>query len=250
MQAQNAMGDTALKIASFYGNLDIVEVLLEANADVEIANNYSFAPIHVASQEGHVDVVVALLEAGAAVDRPKYDGATPLFIASQDGHVDLVAVLIEAGADVDKPRDTGATPLVIASQEGQSSVVSALLRVGADPKIGTDMGDTPLHYASATLGSDSEKITVDLLDAGAETDAKNAYGETPLIWAAKFGNIGATRLLLLRGADRTIEDMHGNTALARICACEEARGNNNSLQCPDGGCNRQKTIKTIRDLLT
>ena len=271
------MGKTALRIASFHGNLDVVEVLLNADADVEIPDNDSFTPLYVASQEGHVDVVSALLAAGADVDRPQDDGATPLFVASEKGHADVavvlikagadvespiiesratpiyiaaygghtevITVLIEAGADVNKPKIDTFTPLVIASQEGQSQAVSALLRAGADPNMGINIGAMPLHFASITVGFESEKIAVDLLDAGAEIDAIAADGETPLLWAVFFGNIGTTRILLLKGADRTIKDNFGRAVTDKICDCE------GFLQCRDGGCDQQGTVKAIRDLL-
>ena len=105
----------------------------------------------------------------------------------------------------------------------------------------------PLHYASATLGFDSEKIVVDLLYAGTEIDAKAADGDTPLIWAARYGNIRTTRLLLLLGADRTIKNTHGETALDSICGCED--NDEGYVQCPYGGCDQQKTEEMIVDLL-
>ena len=295
------------------GSLDVVEALLEADADVEIPDNGSFTPLHVASYEGHIGVVAALIEAGADVERPDESGRTPLYVASKEGHFDLVLVLIEAGADIDRPRDTGATPLYTASFEGHvdvvaalletgadvdgprddsiapiyvasqaghsdvvaalveaeadvdkpavgmftalstasryghSAVVRALLRAGADPNIGNRFGEMPLHFASATLGFDSEKIVVDLLYAGTDIDAKAGDGDTPLIWAARYGNIATTRLLLLLGADRTVKNMYGNTALESICGCEDA--GEGYIQCPDGGCDQQNTVEMIKDLL-
>lgn len=114
--------------------------------------------------------------------------------------------------------------------------MSALLRAGADPDIGNIIGHMPLHSVSLTLRSDSERIAVDLLDAGTEVDVKAVNGDTPLMWAACFGNIGTTRQLLLRGANRTMENMYGETSLDSVCGCEDAHGGD--IQCPGGGCDQ------------
>ena len=57
-----------------------------------------------------------------------------------------------------------------------------------------------------------------------------------------------TRILLERGADRTIKDKYGAIALDMICSCEAA-GGKNSAPCPVGGCDRPKTKTKLADLL-
>lgn len=131
MQAQNAMGETALLIASLCVDLEIVEALLEADADVEIPDNGSFTQLFVASREGHIGVVAALPAAGAEVDRPRDTDtdATPIVIAPQEGHIDAVP-LIETVVFVHMPIDAGATHLFITSERGHLHLVAVLIEAG------------------------------------------------------------------------------------------------------------------------
>ncbi|KAL5457474.1 hypothetical protein EMCRGX_G034740 [Ephydatia muelleri] len=60
------------------------------------------SPLHIASGNGHLDIVNALIEAGANVNLADKDGMSPLHLASNEGHLDTVKVLIEAGANVNQ----------------------------------------------------------------------------------------------------------------------------------------------------
>ncbi|CAI8043476.1 Ankyrin repeat domain-containing protein 29, partial [Geodia barretti] len=77
-----------------------------------------------ASQDGHSDVVDILLEAGADVHQATTEnGDVPLGIAAQNGHTETVQRLLEAGANVNHQNKDGASPLYVASQEGHTEVV-------------------------------------------------------------------------------------------------------------------------------
>ncbi|CAI8047040.1 Ankyrin repeat domain-containing protein 29 [Geodia barretti] len=125
-------GWTPLMTASFGGHVEIVRLLVEAKAQLNIQGKEDgVTALHLAAQEGKADVVRLLTEAGAQLDIQKTDGATPLYMACQKGHSDVVEILIRNGANINLPRHEGATPVFIASQEGQSEVVNILLRNGA-----------------------------------------------------------------------------------------------------------------------
>ena len=144
------LGDrTPLHVASLLGHLEVVRLLLEANADKDKATDVvGLTPLYAASQGGHVDVVRLLLEANAHQDKAQHDGTTPLYAASDEGHVDVVRVLLEAKADKDKARRGGATRLFVASKIGHLEVVRLLLEAKADKDKGTDDGLTPVSIAS------------------------------------------------------------------------------------------------------
>ncbi|CAI8022700.1 Ankyrin-1, partial [Geodia barretti] len=72
--------------------------------DIQTTNLGSTA-LHVAAQKGKTDVVRLLTEAGAQLDIQKTSGATPLFMACQNGHSDVVEILIRNGANINLPRD-------------------------------------------------------------------------------------------------------------------------------------------------
>lgn len=246
-----SLGSTPLYQAASKGHVDIVMELLRAGANVDLATDSSSAtPLFVASQNGHLEVVVRLLSAGADVNKQRaLYGDAPLFMASQNGHLEVVEALIEAGADPNKATARGNGPLGIAAQNGHYGIVTALLKAGTDPGVRNDEGATPLHKASLTLTRASARIGKALLAAGAEIDGRDFRDQTPLIWAAKFGNFNMTRFLLREGADRSITDDDGETAMDKVCSCLETVLVFGGVPCPEGGCEKGKTKRRIRDLL-
>jgi ankyrin repeat protein len=123
-----------------------------------------------------------------------------LSTAAFHGHARLCEYLIEQGADVNQPQaDTGETPLHAAlcttNRQTHDAVVKVLLAHGANPNCATrpsvetdhfmrdcrTKGETPLHRAAA-FGT--EATIQMLLDAGAQVDAKDMHGDSPLSWAS------------------------------------------------------------------
>lgn len=78
----------------------------------------------------------------------------------------------------------------------------------ADLNVEDKRGATPLMYASAFGSMDAMKL---LLDAGADVNAKNAFGATALLWCAN--DINKVRLLVAKGADVDARSRQGRTAL-------------------------------------
>lgn len=96
---------------------------------------------------------------------------------------------------------------------GDLNDIETLLDAGADPARADAQGNTPLHIA-ASLGM---VVTLRLLlqEKTVDVDARNAKGETPLHAAVQggFGNTAALEELLAHGADVSLRDNHGKTAL-------------------------------------
>ena len=89
-------GNTALHITSLAGQEEIVKILVQNHAKVNVqATSGGFTPLYMAAQENHVDVVKYLLANGASQTLSTDDGFTPLAVALQQGHDKVVAVLLE-----------------------------------------------------------------------------------------------------------------------------------------------------------
>ncbi|CAE7251444.1 KIDINS220 [Symbiodinium sp. CCMP2592] len=115
----------SLARASRHGNADLVQVLLEARADMERPFS-DFTALMEASLYSRVDVVRVLLKAGCDTDATDPDGTTALMLASMTGHAEIVHMLLQAGADKNVVSRDGTTAMMEASSWGHTQVMGLL----------------------------------------------------------------------------------------------------------------------------
>ncbi len=143
------------------------------------------------------------------MEAPGPGGATPLLHAAAVGSTEAMRILIEGGADVNGRSAPAATPLIWAS--GDVAKVRLLAEAGTDVKASSKNGKTALHTAAGRAGA-SAAVRV-LLDSGAEPDAADSLGGTPLLAAAVADDMRSVGMLLEAGADAARGDMAGYTPL-------------------------------------
>ena len=102
------------------------------------------------------------------------------------------------------------SPLADAIERGQRDEARVLIDGGADVNAAQGDGTTPLHWAAYRLDAD---LTRNLLAHGAKATAKNEFGSTPLAEAVKGGNTELVAMLLEAGADANAANSDGETAL-------------------------------------
>lgn len=178
--------------------------------------------LHAAARNGRVDRALALLEAGAdphaQPDPEARDRRSLPVLAAVLPDLRLLRGLIERGVDVNALQD-GMSPLLAATRDswhGRPEAVMTLLANGADPRIADAEGNTPLHHAAR---SSDPGVAALLRDAGADIDALNGGGLSPLGSACACGNWRLARFLLERGARP--EPAGGQPALLAAAASEE-----------------------------
>ena len=134
-----------------------------------------------ASRWGHYNIVKLLVDNCANINLPADSGSTPLRPACNNGKFDIVRYLVEHGADVNAADSNGHTCLMFASYSGHYHIVHYLLEKGADPECVTTEGTTALHD-SAEYGHFT--ISKLLIETGLTMTTTDNDGMTPLMMAA------------------------------------------------------------------
>lgn len=135
-------------------------------------------------------------------------GDTGLILALREGSMQVFNVLLRArGINPEATARNGDTALMIAAYKGNKPAVEALLAKGVEVN---RPGWTALHYA-ATAGNN--EIVQLLLDKSAYIDAESPNKTTPIMMAARGGHIFTVKLLLDEGADATLKNNIGMTAI-------------------------------------
>jgi ankyrin repeat protein len=122
-------GWSALHFASFGGQREIVALLLDKGADIQLRAKTQFenTPLQVGLLTAQAEVVQLLISRGADVNLTQAEGITALHEAAQTNSKQLIAILLDAGANVNAAGAKGETPLDIALR-GDKKDAAALLR--------------------------------------------------------------------------------------------------------------------------
>lgn len=208
INAPQVDGTTALHWAVHWNDLSLARRLIGLGADVDRANRAGATPMRLAAINGNAGMIAALLDAGVDVDTPlTRDGDTPLMMATRTGIPDAVQVLLDRGADVDAREGwAGTTALMWAISNHHPDVVRLLLDHGADIEVRSKI------IAVANSRGVEGTVPVEAEPDAAPVGYANG-GFTPLMFAAREGQIEAARMLLEAGADVDTTAADGKNAL-------------------------------------
>jgi ankyrin len=218
-----------------------VRALIQKKADVNAPQADGTTALLWAARYDDTATADALIAAGARANTGNRDGATPLQMAAINGSAAMIEKLVKAGADLNAPlTPTGDTALMLAARTGKTPAIDVLLEGGANVNAKESWGGTtPLMWAVSERHPDAVKA---LLDHGADVHARSyfvgpANGRgfegrtparddpkqkaeefasgwlTPLMFAAREGDLESARLLIAAGADVNAVAGDGKDAL-------------------------------------
>lgn len=203
-------------LAALQGDLRLLRQLIARGADLN-REHHGLTPLLAATRDswhGRPEAVMTLLANGADPRLPDPDGNTPLHHAARSTDPAVAALLLDAGAPVDPLNAEGGTPLSIACASGNWRLARFLIEHGARPE---PAGGQPALLAAA--GGDDDPAGVQLLlRHKARVDARGTGQRTALMQACAAGNAEVAGLLLDAGADRNAHDAEGMTPLLEAAA--------------------------------
>ena len=232
----------ALVQAARIGSHQFVRELIEAGADVNLADDYGETALTASIQSGHDRCVHMLIEAEADMNMTSdycFKKPWPLMCAVVSFSEEYVNVLIKAGVDVNQTSDgnTSTTALSTAASYGYHSIVEILIKAGADVNAKTrDPGMNGMTPLLEALNSTNEYIEMEtrcfktnfkpelcnvaqcvssLIQTGTDVNIQTVEGFTPLIKAVETENAECLKLLIDGGADVNMKNNSGNTALMK-----------------------------------
>lgn len=196
-------------------SLPVVELLVSKGAAI---NTNGQKMLHKACRMGDKEIATFLLSKGADVNAKSSAGRTPLLDALSFGHPDLVPLLVANGADVNAADSLRRTPVSIAIKGGYTEIVSLLRQHGAKETL-----------FGAVAENDIEEVKR-LIAKGADINAKNDSGATPLQWAAAGRGMDTmVKLLIANGADTEARTPSGLTPLDLARHREHATGERTTI---------------------
>jgi ankyrin repeat protein len=218
--AATAAGGTTVLMAAA-PDAEKMKLLLDRGADVNARARSRYSALMVAAQYQEGDAAInLLLDRGAQAGPP--EGAAPIFnanpfsLAAYAGNAKSLARLKAAGGQIDGAfiaiGTSRTTPMLGAFKFGDVEVIRTLLELGAP----VDFADgNQITMLSRSVLNHELGLAKMLIDRGANVNATDKLGMTPLLWAASsdFGDPAMVELLLKAGAKADARNRDGRTAL-------------------------------------
>uniref|UniRef100_A0A2K6SSV1 E3 ubiquitin-protein ligase MIB2 n=1 Tax=Saimiri boliviensis boliviensis TaxID=39432 RepID=A0A2K6SSV1_SAIBB len=241
-------GRTALQVAAYLGQVDLVRLLLQARAGVDLPDEDGSTALHYAALGNQPEAARVLLNAGCRVDAINSTQSTALHVAVQRGFLEVVRTLCERGCDVNLPDAHSDTPLhsAISAGTGASGIVEVLTEMPSiDVTATNSQGFTLLHHASlkghvlavrkilararqlvdakkedgftalhlAALNNHREVAQILIREGRCDVNVRNRKLQSPLHLAVQQAHVGLVALLVDAGCSVNAEDEEGDTAL-------------------------------------
>ena len=204
----------------------------------DVGSEVRWIQLHAACAQENTQNVQLLLDAQTDVNRASSAGHTPLHIAVKKSNINIVTLLLGQNADANSINSCHQTPLHIAVDKGQEPIIQKLLSREADPALKDEVGNTSLHLAvkskdakpgffkagSSILISDwnpfptfyplcNKQLVQAIIGHGAGVNAMNRKGQTALWFACSSGLTEFVKILLDAGANPNTADKNGESCL-------------------------------------
>ncbi len=152
--------------------------------------------LYIAIKRGDIDQIERHIYWKTDINSLNVDGNTPLQESAITGRIVIARLLIKNGATVNTKNKYGKTALQLALENGRTQLAEVLVK-----KFNADFDATPMLFEMIKAGVSDRDVIGFLADNGADLDALNADGQTPLILAVQSNNRLQAKHLITREAD-------------------------------------------------
>lgn len=206
LSKQNYAGETPLYVAAEYGYVDLVRLLID-QCDVATASikaNNGFDALHIAAKQGDLEILNVLMEAHPELSMTvDMSNTTALHTAAMQGNIEVMNYLLEIESSLASiARSNGKTALHSSARNGHVRVVKALLEKAPGISARIDKkGQTALHMAAK---GQNHEVVEELINADPSLiNIVDAKGNTPLHIATRKGRVQIVKILLARSEINT-----------------------------------------------
>ena len=209
---QNYSGETALHQASKNNSAMIIQLLTAQGAQTEIQDSRGFTPLITAAANDRYDAASELIKAKAVIDTRDYLGSTPLYHAVSGEYAALIRLFLVNDADIH----------ALNAQELSPFKLSLSKNPQITPEFYTDKlinkpdssGDCVLHIL--VKSGQGQEALAQAIKHGANLDARNSKGDTPLMLALKKGDLNAAEVLIQKGSSLFVSNADTRNPLSAI----------------------------------
>ena len=223
--------ENPLSVAVSEHNPGCLKILVDHNYSVRAFDKkHTYRPlIMIATQACYLswesedlhETIKILLDNGASLEQHEEHGWTPLHLVAMQGDertADFIRFLLKPGSkpgsNIEAKDNLGRTALHWATQIDNEPLMELLLEEGANKEASNNKGNTPLLH---TIDENGKITTLRwLLDHGANPNAQNHQGLTPLMLASRRKQADKVKALLMKGARLTVKDKSGSNGLHYI----------------------------------
>jgi ankyrin repeat protein len=216
---------TPIAAAIWYGDLQVVQALVENGADLKKASTGGWPPLKLTlfQQAVSPELVGYLLEHGEKPNGDEHERSAYLSSPGAVRNLRITTLLLSAGCKADGVTSNGWPVISFAAAHGEPEVVEALIKAGAHADASGEIRSLPIVLAARRRDSHAGAVIKALVTGGAKVDERDDQEWTALTMAASAGSAEAIRTLVQAGAGLEVPGASGMTPLDCASAYADAK---------------------------